>query len=81
MVVPGAARFSAPCIGASMRRGPLTPGAQRAGTFGLFLLPGGRPRRFAPELEDPAAEVSWEVVVLEEASEVPRALRKLHLKA
>jgi hypothetical protein len=55
MVVPGAARFSAPCIGASMRRGPLIPGAQRAGTFGLFLLPGGRPCHFAPELEDSAA--------------------------
>jgi hypothetical protein len=54
MEVPGMARFSAPCVGAPMRRGPPTPGAQRAGTFGLFLLPGGLPRRFAPELEDPA---------------------------
>jgi hypothetical protein len=26
-----------------------------AGTFGLFLLPKGRPRHFFPELEDPAA--------------------------
>jgi hypothetical protein len=50
-----AARFTAPCVGALMRRGPPASGAQRAGTFGLFLLPGGRPRCFAPELADPAA--------------------------
>jgi hypothetical protein len=55
MEVPGAARFAAPCIGAPMHRGPLAPGVHRAATFILFLLPGGRPRRFAPELIDPAA--------------------------
>jgi hypothetical protein len=54
MEVPEAARFSAPSVGAPMCRGPLAPGAQRAGTFGLFLLPGGRPRCFALELEDAA---------------------------
>jgi hypothetical protein len=52
MEVPGAMLFFAPCVGAPMRRGPPAPGAQRAGTFGLFLLPGGCPQRFAPELED-----------------------------
>jgi hypothetical protein len=55
MEVPGTAWLAAPCGGAPMRRGPLTPGAHRAGTFGLFQLPGGRPRRFAPELADPTA--------------------------
>jgi hypothetical protein len=55
MEVPGAARFTAPCVGALMRRGPPALGIHRAGTFGLFLLPGGRPWRFAPELADPAA--------------------------
>jgi hypothetical protein len=38
-----------------MRRGPPVPGVHRAGTFSLFLLPGGHPRRFIPEL-GPAAE-------------------------
>jgi hypothetical protein len=57
----------------------------------LFLLPGGRPRHFAPELADPAAaeelrdpwlgKISGEEVVLEEVSEVLRASRKLHLKS
>jgi hypothetical protein len=55
MKVPGVKRFSAPCVGAPMCRGPQAPGAQRAGTFGLFLLPRERPRRFVPELKDPAA--------------------------
>jgi hypothetical protein len=54
--VPGAARFAVPCMGAPRRKGPPTPGAHRAGTFSLFLLPGGRPRRFAPELVPAAAE-------------------------
>jgi hypothetical protein len=86
MEVPGAARFSAPCVGAPMRRGPMAPGAQMAGTFGLFLLPGGRPCRFSPKLEDPAAAEEakgrclGKRAVLEEASEVPRASRKQHLK-
>jgi hypothetical protein len=52
---PRAARFSAPCVGAPIRRWPPAPGAQMAETFGLFLRLGGRPRRFAPALEDPAA--------------------------
>jgi hypothetical protein len=47
-------QFTAPCDGAPMRRGPSAPGVHRAGTFVLFLVPGGRPRRFAPELVDPA---------------------------
>jgi hypothetical protein len=93
MEVPGAAQFSVPCIGTPMCRGPAALGDQRAGTFGLFLLPGGRPRRFTPKLEDLAvaaeeAEGSmaqgrclWERAVLEKASEVPRASRKKHLKA
>jgi hypothetical protein len=53
--VPGVTRFSAPCVGARMRRGPPAPGAQRVGTSSLFLLTGGCPRCFAPELEDPMA--------------------------
>jgi hypothetical protein len=48
-------RFSMPCAGAAMRRGPPAPGAPMAGTFGLFRLPRGHPRCFAPALEDPAA--------------------------
>jgi hypothetical protein len=47
--VPGAARSTTPCIGALMRRGPPAPGVHRAGTFALFLLPEGRPRRFVPK--------------------------------
>jgi hypothetical protein len=54
--VPGAAWFAAPCDGAPMRRGPPAPGVHRAGTFALFLLPWGRPRRFAPVLDLAAAE-------------------------
>jgi hypothetical protein len=50
-----AAQFTAPCTGAPMRSGPPAPGVHRARTFGLFLLPGGRPRRFAPEPADLAA--------------------------
>jgi hypothetical protein len=53
MEVPEVMRFSAPCVGAPMHRGPSAPGAQRVGTFSLFLLTGGCPRCFAPELEDP----------------------------
>jgi hypothetical protein len=57
--VPEAARFASPCLGAPMRRGLSAPGVHRAGTFALFPLPGGRPRRFAPEL-DPAAAAELE---------------------
>jgi hypothetical protein len=53
---PGTARFALSCIGAPMRRGPPASGVHRAGTFALFLLPGGRPRRFTPELDPAAAE-------------------------
>jgi hypothetical protein len=70
-----------------MCRRPAALGAQRAETFSLFLLPGGRSQRFTPELEDPAAAEEaegsmaqgrylGERAVLEEASEVTRALRK-----
>jgi hypothetical protein len=54
--VPEVARFASSCIGAPMRRGPPAPGVHQAGTFALFLLPGGRPRRFIPELDPAAAE-------------------------
>jgi hypothetical protein len=55
----------------------------------LFLLPGGRPRRFIPELDPAAAEEAEgsialgsveEEVALEEEGEVPEVLRRLHLK-
>jgi hypothetical protein len=39
--VPGAARPATPCIGTPMHRGPPVPGVHRAGTFAMFLLPGG----------------------------------------
>jgi hypothetical protein len=59
------------------------------GTFALFLLPRGRPRRFVPELDPAAAEeaegsIAWgsveEEVELEEEGEVPEVSRRLHLK-
>jgi hypothetical protein len=53
--VPWAAWLASSGLGTPMRRGPSAPGIHRAGTFSLFLLPGGRPRRFVPEL-GPAAE-------------------------
>jgi hypothetical protein len=37
-----------------MRRGPPALGAPMAGSFGLFLLPRGRPRCFFPVVVDPA---------------------------
>jgi hypothetical protein len=87
--VPGAARSTVPYIGAPMRRGPPAPSVHRAGTFALFLLPGGRPRRFVPEPDLTAAEEaegsmlreeSADGVVLEEESEVSVVSRRLHLK-
>jgi hypothetical protein len=39
-----------------MWRGPPAPGVHRAEIFALFPLPGGRPRYFAPELDQAAAE-------------------------
>jgi hypothetical protein len=56
MEFPGAVRFASPCIGAPMRRGPPALGVHQAGTFALFLLPGGRPWRFIPEPALAAAE-------------------------
>jgi hypothetical protein len=63
--VPEAVRFASSCIGAPMHRGPPAPGIHRAGTFALFLLPKGRPRRFVPKLDPAAAEeaegsIAWE---------------------
>jgi hypothetical protein len=65
------------------------PGVHRAGTFALFLLPGGHPRRFVPK-PDPAAAEEAEgsiargsiegEVALEEEGEVPEVSRRLHLK-
>jgi hypothetical protein len=55
----------------------------------LFLLPGGRPRGFTPELNPAAAEQVEgsiclgsieEEVALEEEGEVPEVSRRLHLK-
>jgi hypothetical protein len=55
----------------------------------LFLLPGGHPRHFAPELVPAAAEeaegsiglgVVEEEVALEEEGEVPEVLRRLYLR-
>jgi hypothetical protein len=54
--VPGAARFASSCLGAPMCRGPPAPSVHWAGIFALFLLPGGRLRHFAPELDPIAAE-------------------------
>jgi hypothetical protein len=72
-----------------MRRGPPAPGVQRARIFALFLLPGGRPRCFTPEL-DPAVAVEAEgsiglggveeEVALEEEGEVTEVLRRLYLR-
>jgi hypothetical protein len=78
-----------PNIGAPMRRGSPTLGVHRAGTFALFLLPGGRPRRFVPEPDPAAAEeaegsIAWGSVegevALEKEGEVPEVSRRLHLK-
>jgi hypothetical protein len=72
-----------------MRRGPPAPGVHRAGIFTLFLLPGGRPRRFTPELDPAAAEEAEgaiclggleEEVALEEEGEVQEVSRMLYLR-
>jgi hypothetical protein len=72
-----------------MRRGPPTLSVHRAWIFSLFLLPGGRPRRFTPELDPAAAEEAdgsiclgsvEEELALEEEGEVPEVSRWLHLK-
>jgi hypothetical protein len=55
----------------------------------LFQLPGGRPRRFVPELDPAAAEeaegsIAWgsveKEVALEEEGEVPEVSRRLYLR-
>jgi hypothetical protein len=72
-----------------MRRGPPALGVHRAGIFALFLLPGGRPRRFAPKLDSATAEEAEgsiglgsieEEVALEEEGEVPEVSRRLYLR-
>jgi hypothetical protein len=72
-----------------MHRGPPAPGVHQAGTFVLFLLPGGRLRCFAPELGPAAAEEAegsmslgrmGEEVALEEECEVPEVSRRLYLR-
>jgi hypothetical protein len=87
--VPGVARFAVPRIGVPRCRGPPAPGAHRVGTFSLFLLPGGHPRRFAPELIPTVAEeaegsiglgVVEEEMALEEEGEVPEVSRRLYLR-
>jgi hypothetical protein len=83
-----AARFASSCLGAPMRRGPQAPGVHWAGIFALFPLPGGRPRRFAPELDPVAAEElegsmssgAWKQMALEEGGEVPEVSRRLYLR-
>jgi hypothetical protein len=72
-----------------MRRGPPVPGVHRARIFALFLLLGGRPWRFAPELDSTAVEEAEgsiglgsikEEVALEEEGEVPEVSRRLYLR-
>jgi hypothetical protein len=72
-----------------MRRGPPAPGVHLAGIFALFLLPGGHPRCFTPELDPAVAEEAEgsiclggveEEVALEEEGEVSEVSRRLHLK-
>jgi hypothetical protein len=72
-----------------MRRGPPVPSVHRAETFVLFPLPGGRPWRFAPELDPAAAEEAEgsmslgsieEEVALEEEGEVSEVSRRLYLR-
>jgi hypothetical protein len=86
--IPGTARLAVPRIGAPRWRGPPAWGAHRAGTFSLFLLPGGRPWRFAPELVPAVAEeaegsiglgVVEEEMALEEEGEVPEVSRRPYL--
>jgi hypothetical protein len=69
--------------------GPPALGVHRAGTFALFLLPEGHPRRFVPEPDPATAQeaegsIAWGSVegevALEEEDEVPKVSRRLHLK-
>jgi hypothetical protein len=53
--VPEAARIASLYLGTPMRRGPLALGVHWAGIFVPLPLPGGRPRRFVPELGPVAA--------------------------
>jgi hypothetical protein len=59
------------------------------GIFALFLLPGGHPRRFTPELDSAVAEEAEgsmgsgsieEEVALDEEGEVPEVSRRLYLR-
>jgi hypothetical protein len=70
-------------------QGAAAPGVHRAGIFALFLLPGGRPRCFAPELDSAAAAEAEgsiglgsveEEAALEEEGEVPEVSRRLYLR-
>jgi hypothetical protein len=72
-----------------MRRGLPALGVHQAGIFALFLLPGGRPRCFSPELDPAAVEKAEgfiglgsveEEVTLEEEGEVPKVSRRLYLR-
>jgi hypothetical protein len=72
-----------------MHRGPPALGVHQVGIFALFLLPGGRPRCFAPELDSAAVEEAEgsiglgsveEEVALEEEGEVPEVSRRLYLR-
>jgi hypothetical protein len=72
-----------------MHRGPPAPGVHQAGIFTLFLLPGGRPRYFAPELDPAVVEEAEgsiclgsfeEEVTLEEEGEVPEVSKRLYLR-
>jgi hypothetical protein len=72
-----------------MRRGPPAPGVHRVRIFALFLLLGGRPRRFTPELDSAAAEEAEgsmglgsveEEVALEEEGEVSEVSRRIYLR-
>jgi hypothetical protein len=67
----------------------LVPGVHRAGIFAFFLLPGGHPRCFTPELDPAAAEEAEgsiclgsveEAVTLGEEGEVPEVSRRLYLR-
>jgi hypothetical protein len=87
--VPDVVRFIVPRIGAPRSKGPPAPVAHRAGTFSLFLLPGGHPRCFTPELIPAVAEeaegsislgVVEEEVALEDEGEVLEVSRRQYLR-
>jgi hypothetical protein len=53
--VPEVVRIASLFLGVPMQRGSPAPGVHWARIFALFPLPGGRPRRFTPELGPAAA--------------------------